>query len=137
MHRGFYRRDVHGDKDFGGRRPPLQIAADTAAATEDVSAGSRNGHAGGVCSPDKCGLTLRKYSRAGSCHYSGTDGTFVSPRLAGRHLKHVSLQFGTDGRVAPDYRGECLMFEIVHPSGRKVGLIPEPVTIAQPGELIS
>ena len=62
---------------------------------------------------------------------------FVSPRLAGRHLKHVSLQFGTDWRVAPDYRGECLMFEIVHPSGWKVGLIPEPVPIAQPGELIS
>ena len=33
---------------------------------------------------------------------------FVSPRLARGHLKHVSLQFGADRRVAPDYHRECL-----------------------------
>jgi NADH-quinone oxidoreductase subunit D len=40
-------------------RQGFQFAADTAAAAEDVSADSRNGHASGVCSPDKIQVTLR------------------------------------------------------------------------------
>jgi hypothetical protein len=41
MHCGFYRRDVRDAKDFGGRRPPLQFAADRfgevrAGGSEDV-----------------------------------------------------------------------------------------------------
>jgi hypothetical protein len=33
--REFYSHDIGTDKDFGDFRPPLQIAADTTAATED------------------------------------------------------------------------------------------------------
>ena len=54
MHRGFYRRDADDDKDFGGRRPPLQIAADTAAATEDVSSWQPKPTGGTAVLPSSC-----------------------------------------------------------------------------------
>ena len=48
----------------------ISAVAERHQGNKGASAGSRNGHASGVCSPDKMRLTLRKHSRAGSRHYS-------------------------------------------------------------------
>ncbi len=63
--------------------------------------------------------------------------SFAFPGALTRHLEDVLLQFATNTGVALDDVAEGLTFQLLHERLRKIGLVPEPIAIAQTRELIN